>query len=148
MIHIQGNTPKEQLLSVDGILGGLLKKTQMTFEKLNKKNMTSFPFALSGYINKCVSGDIVCAHLSLANIELKRLVIMVDKLSKETEAFIVVRILSDNGKESASKIQIKQGTITTEDERKLKPGDRLSISIIYSNEAPEGIWVAMRGDRI
>ena len=147
MRHIQGKSVKDQLLSVDGILEGLLTKQVMIQENLNKRNETLMPFSISGYIDKCVSGDIVCAYLSLAKVKLKRAVVVVDELSKESDVYLNIHILSDDGNKSTNKVSIKKGINTFLEEREVKIGDRISMTIDYSHTEPQGIWVAMRGDR-
>jgi len=143
---IQGSTVEEKLLSVDGILEGLLKKQMLVHDKMNKKNQAPHPFNISGYIDKCISGDMVCACLSLSNIQLKRAVIVVDELPKNAEAYIDIRILNDEGQETATRVKLRKGVQSGVDERKLRPGDKVSIVVVFPSEAPQGVWVAMRGD--
>jgi len=144
---IQGKSIEDNILSIDGLLESILRKQIMIEEKMNKKNAAQMPFTISGYIKNCQSGDVVCAYLSLTNINLARAVIVVDKLAKDAIAYIDIVILSDTGKETSVRYRLVQGINSVEEKRSIIPGDKVSLLISYPDTAPEGIWVAMRGDR-
>ena len=150
MKHIQGSTPKENILSIDGILGGILNKIQLFHDKSGKRVLT--PFHVSGYAETCVSGQVICACLSLFQVNVKKAVIVIDEYPKDTELFALIKIKSDtityNGEEDVVKVPLKQGVNSFDDTRKIKQGDRVSISIVYPDQSPVGIWVAMRGEQL
>ncbi len=144
---IQGKSPEDRFSSIDGILHGLLSKQKMIQEKVNKKNRSPHSFNISGYKDTCESGDVVATFFSLAVIDIKKAVIVIDEYPKDTELFAIVNIITDKDIENGVKIPIKKGANSVEDTRQLNPGDRLSVSIIYPEKSPKGIWVAMRGEQ-
>lgn len=147
MKHIQGNSIEEKLLSVDGILGGLLRKQQMADINLNKRNINPLALSISGYAEMCSSGDIICSYLSLGRYNLKKAVVFIDTYSEDKDLSLTISILSDTEVESSNKAKLAQGRNFIIDERIMNPGDRLSIKIEFPEESPIGIWVAMRGEQ-
>lgn len=149
MRHIHGDTPEERFLSLDGIVDGMKKKIQLFHGKHTKR--TTIPFHVSGYAETCVSGQVICACLSLFEVDMKKAVIVVDEYPEETELFALIKIKSDtidyNGEEDVMKVPMKKGVNSFDVTRKVKRGDRVSIAILYPEESPKGIWVAMRGEQ-
>lgn len=150
MRHIQGNTDKGKFESIDGLLDSLLKNKKLVHEKLNKKKGAFTPFNVSGYAPMCSSGDIICACLSLAEIDIKKAVIVIDEYVEKTDLFVKIKIVSEGGAENAIRTQIKKGVNSIDDARKINKGDKVSLSIEYPEgiESPKGIWVAMRGEQL
>ena len=149
MRHVQGKTPKDMIASIDGILDGLLRKQELSHEKLNKKEKNWVPFNVSGYVQSCVPRDIVCACLSLAKVDIKKAVIVIDEYPKDTNLFAVIRIVSSKGEENIIRTKIEKGINSIEDTRSINKGDKLSLSIEYpeGGPSPKGIWVALRGEQ-
>lgn len=148
MRHIQGNTPKEQLLSVDGILQGILKKQLLLEHQLTKKKKYEVPFNVSGYAEACTSGDIICACLSLFEMQIKKAVIVIEDYPKDTDLNAVITIVSDKDVNESINVPIKQGINSIDIEKRIKKGDKISVFLKFPDISPQGIWVAMRGDYI
>lgn len=143
MGEIQGTTPNEKFASIESLIAGMQRKLLLVENNTGKKPI--IPFHISGHAETCESGQILCASLFLLKAEAARVVIVIDEYPEKTDLFAVVSIKSDGGEDSARKLKIEPGVNRIEDNRKIKPGDKISISIMYPEQSPKGIWIAMRG---
>lgn len=150
MRHIQGNTPEERFTSVDGLLDGMKKRLQIIQGKLGGRTKATAPFNLNGYASSCNSGEVICGYLSLAEINAKKAVIVIDSYAEKAELYVLITIVSREGRENSFKLKIKKGVNPIDFTEKINKGDRISLAIEYpeSQDAPRGIWVAMRGDQL
>lgn len=146
---IKGVSIKSQILSIDGILTSILKKVGMVQDKINKRNIQPISFHISSYVPSCNSGGIVYAYLFLVRIDLKKVVIVLDKIPEDVVVSVLIDIITDKGIKTSVGTDIREGVNSIDDARKIQPGDKISIKILYSGPiGPTGIWTALRGEQV
>ena len=146
---IQGKTVEDKLLSVDGILEGILSKQILIQNVLNKKKKDPHAFYVSDYKDVCKAGEVVCGFIVLTEIKLERVVIVVEEYPETKELAVMVNIISEDGVARSTVTTIKQGVNKIVDTRSLNPGDKVSLIVRCAlDECPKGIWSAVRGERI
>ena len=105
MNHIQGKTPEERFLSIDGLIGGMKNKIDLWNEKFGKKQ--SIPFQVGGHAVKCQSGLVLFSFKSLLNLKLANLVVEVEDLPEKEVGHVVLSVISDKGEERVQKYRLK-----------------------------------------
>ena len=80
--------------------------------------------------------------------DIKKAVIIIDEFPEKEVLFANIKILTDTGTESNTRVSLKKGINSIEDIRRIKPGDRLSITLDFEDAKPYGIWVALRGEQV
>lgn len=148
MRHIQGSTPEEKFQSIDGIIDRVTSKNEMLLDKLSKKEASmKIPFLINSYADTCnVSGDVICASLSLVTAIITDAIMVIDDYPKDKDLWAVVTVISDTV-EKTSKVKVKMGVNEIKETETVKRGDRVKVSLEYPDEniRPKGIWVAIKG---
>lgn len=148
MRHIQGSTPDEKFSSIDSILDKVVSKNEMLVEKFNRReSSTKIPFLINSYADTCnVSGDVICASLSLVDAEITDATLVIDDYPKDKDLWAVVSVTSE-GVEKIAKVKVKVGVNEIKETERVRKGDKVKVSLEYPDEniRPKGIWVAIKG---
>ena len=148
MRHIQGSTADEKFQSIDSILDKVVSKNEMLVNKLSKQDSSmKIPFLINSYADTCnVSGDVICASLSLVDAEITDATLVIDDYSKDKDLWAVVSVTSE-GVEKIAKVKVKVGVNEIKETERVRKGDKVKVSLEYPDEniRPKGIWVAIKG---